>query len=447
MKSVLFLDNKYTKWYYAIINNAQTRQPIKGYGEVHHIVPRSMKGSDEPDNLVKLTAKEHFVTHHLLTKMTTGKANHKMWTAFHFMVYTKNNKASYNKIIITARLYDQLKREIQKVKIKKPKDITGNRIGKILVLEYIMHDDVHSWKCQCDCGKKIIISNKHLMYANRDPITSGCGCGKGQSLKKWKTARRLRKDNALIEYAKLLACCAEIPKIIDDFSIKELDMYRYKCSKHIKDIVYDIYSEWKSGETILKFKITLKELLLNSESTCPMMGSKEYKYFVILFKSDHIFHNEVIQYKPEWINLILKSALHDVPESNNVPQSAIEHWIDNHTYKFLNVDGSYSIKHYKPTPFSNPKNPDEIYEQYLAETITNFQRRNDSNNSEFINWVQSLYTLPQLQTKENLSLYLQYIDKYKQAPISRSKLKRWLYRVATTEDKAIINKSIDNINL
>lgn len=39
------------------------------YYEKHHIVPKCMGGSDEPENLVFLTAKEHFVAHHLLSKM------------------------------------------------------------------------------------------------------------------------------------------------------------------------------------------------------------------------------------------------------------------------------------------------------------------------------------------------------------------------------------------
>lgn len=35
----------------------------------HHIIPRCMGGSDEHDNLVELTAEEHYVAHQLLVKM------------------------------------------------------------------------------------------------------------------------------------------------------------------------------------------------------------------------------------------------------------------------------------------------------------------------------------------------------------------------------------------
>lgn len=47
------------------------------YTERHHIVPRCMGGSDSEDNLVTLSAKEHYVAHHLLFKhYKTSKLAH-----------------------------------------------------------------------------------------------------------------------------------------------------------------------------------------------------------------------------------------------------------------------------------------------------------------------------------------------------------------------------------
>lgn len=40
-----------------------------GYYEKHHIVPHSLGGSDKKDNLVKLSAREHYICHLLLTKI------------------------------------------------------------------------------------------------------------------------------------------------------------------------------------------------------------------------------------------------------------------------------------------------------------------------------------------------------------------------------------------
>ena len=67
---MIFIDNKYTKWYFSIISTAQSRTlPQELYSEKHHIMPKSAGGSNKKSNLVRLTAKEHFVCHRLLPKM------------------------------------------------------------------------------------------------------------------------------------------------------------------------------------------------------------------------------------------------------------------------------------------------------------------------------------------------------------------------------------------
>ena len=65
----------YEKLYYAIINKALRKelsgQRWKGdgkYYEKHHIKPRSLEGTDCNNNLVLLTAKEHYLCHWLLVK-------------------------------------------------------------------------------------------------------------------------------------------------------------------------------------------------------------------------------------------------------------------------------------------------------------------------------------------------------------------------------------------
>lgn len=70
----MFLQNKYTKWYYAIILAALSRTVYDGYNERHHIIPKSLNGDNSVSNVVKLTVREHFICHILLTKITTGSA-------------------------------------------------------------------------------------------------------------------------------------------------------------------------------------------------------------------------------------------------------------------------------------------------------------------------------------------------------------------------------------
>jgi len=83
-----FLDNKYARWYSALMEKARTRVVHEGYKEKHHVVPKSIGGDDDPTNFVVLTAREHFVAHAMLVRMTTGQAHHKMMRAMKFMAST-----------------------------------------------------------------------------------------------------------------------------------------------------------------------------------------------------------------------------------------------------------------------------------------------------------------------------------------------------------------------
>jgi hypothetical protein len=65
----MFNNSKYTKLYYRIINLAEIKNISITIFEKHHIIPRSLGGSNKKSNLVKLTPKEHRLCHILLTKM------------------------------------------------------------------------------------------------------------------------------------------------------------------------------------------------------------------------------------------------------------------------------------------------------------------------------------------------------------------------------------------
>lgn len=63
----------YEKIYNSLVEKAKQRGLDKtqheGYFEIHHIIPRCIGGSDDPDNLVMFTAREHFIAHILLWKI------------------------------------------------------------------------------------------------------------------------------------------------------------------------------------------------------------------------------------------------------------------------------------------------------------------------------------------------------------------------------------------
>lgn len=103
------LNNKYTKWYFSIVSNAKIRV-TEGYVEEHHIIPSSCGGSNASDNLVNLTAREHFICHMLLPKMTSGKNKRSMLYALRCMSNFKNGYHEGKRYIPkSAILYEQLK--------------------------------------------------------------------------------------------------------------------------------------------------------------------------------------------------------------------------------------------------------------------------------------------------------------------------------------------------
>lgn len=85
----------YQRIYNEIIENAKSRglnkQMLDGYFEKHHIIPKCLGGSNDKDNLVLLTAREHFICHYLLTKIY--KNIYKLWTAY-FLLSKKNKVTS-----------------------------------------------------------------------------------------------------------------------------------------------------------------------------------------------------------------------------------------------------------------------------------------------------------------------------------------------------------------
>ncbi len=103
------LINKYSKLYYTITNNAKQRV-TDGYTERHHIIPQSLGGNNDKENLVDLTAREHFICHWLLIKMTDGEDRSKMLYALNGMRAENKHQERYH-TKITARVYEKYRLE------------------------------------------------------------------------------------------------------------------------------------------------------------------------------------------------------------------------------------------------------------------------------------------------------------------------------------------------
>jgi hypothetical protein len=108
---MVFIQNKYTDIYYSIISNAQSRELLNdAYIERHHIIPKSLGGNNEKSNLVSLTAKEHYLCHLLLPKMTSNSAKKKMLYALYCITHVRN-KGQVTRYIPSARQYVKIKND------------------------------------------------------------------------------------------------------------------------------------------------------------------------------------------------------------------------------------------------------------------------------------------------------------------------------------------------
>lgn len=119
------------KQYEQLINAAKFRNlPDQLYREVHHVVPVSMGGRDDADNLVELTAEEHFRAHYLLWKIY---GNREMTYAFHMMCTIERDGIKHT---INEAEYAKLKEDNRHYRSEAMSGSIGNNLGKILPDEW-----------------------------------------------------------------------------------------------------------------------------------------------------------------------------------------------------------------------------------------------------------------------------------------------------------------------
>jgi hypothetical protein len=128
--------------YENIIKKAKSKNRQKGksiYYENHHINPVCLGGSNDADNLVLLTAREHYIAHKLLTYIYPN--NRKIATVFHYMTF---GKTYYNQSSRDYEYARKLASELSKgknhpffgkthsieTKIKQSKSLKGHNVSR-----------------------------------------------------------------------------------------------------------------------------------------------------------------------------------------------------------------------------------------------------------------------------------------------------------------------------
>ena len=108
----------YEKIYNQIVERAKNRV-LDCYTESHHIIPRCMGGGDEKENLVTLTAREHFICHRLLVQIHPD--NNKLKFALWAMCNMKSKRQS--RYVPSSRVYESIKIEVIKLISEKKKGV------------------------------------------------------------------------------------------------------------------------------------------------------------------------------------------------------------------------------------------------------------------------------------------------------------------------------------
>ena len=126
---MVFKDSKYTRWYYQLIEQAKVRVlPRDVYTEKHHIIPQSIGGNNDIDNLIRLTAREHFVCHWLLTKMVVEtKQKYQMWNAFSCMLYRE--RPGQERYKVSSKIFESIKAAGSKIKSERFKGEANPMFG------------------------------------------------------------------------------------------------------------------------------------------------------------------------------------------------------------------------------------------------------------------------------------------------------------------------------
>lgn len=109
----------YNRIYNEIISNANSLNRIKNNGiyyEKHHIMPKCIGGSNNKENLILLTPREHFICHWLLCKIYPH--NHKIIYAFNSFSFKTNGAKNHKGVLDnynTSKNYEYARKRISNI--------------------------------------------------------------------------------------------------------------------------------------------------------------------------------------------------------------------------------------------------------------------------------------------------------------------------------------------
>lgn len=151
----------YKQNYFDYINYVKSlnRKRGKVYYEKHHIIPKCLGGTNEKDNLILLTGREHFLAHYLLCKIYPN--NKKLLFAFAGMKRISKEQKRY----INSRLYEKYK--LKAVEAKGDK-VVCIETGKVYNSVTQAEREVCFGVKEALKGKQLTAGGFHWKYLNKE---------------------------------------------------------------------------------------------------------------------------------------------------------------------------------------------------------------------------------------------------------------------------------------
>lgn len=215
----------YENHYVKLIQKAKNRTlPEKeSYYELHHIIPKCLGGNNTPENIVKLTAREHFVAHWLLFRQ--NPYNNKLAWAFKMMCKIKNNTQS--RYIPSSRAYEEAKQ--------------AAALASSDLLKGVPKSEDHKKKSgEGNKGKKRTEETKALLSSLKKGKQSARAKGVFQlntdgSIVSWFRTTKDAEESTGIVSTSIQSACKGRYKQAGGF------LWRYGLEEHSEDIIQNLY--------------------------------------------------------------------------------------------------------------------------------------------------------------------------------------------------------------
>lgn len=226
----------YQRIYNQIIERAQTRQ-LEGYKETHHIMPKCIGGLDVEENLVELTAREHFLCHRLLIEIypEEEKLKYSLW----LMATGKRRWKTSDPYNISSRTYEYIKLEFSKLMKTKKSKLGRTHSEETKLKQSLSHlgkkdsEETKNKKSQIKLGH---VKNNEWKKNLSESASKSFGRPilqkdlNGNIIKEWETGKKAAIELKL-SYTAINACCIQnekkLPRKRDKLKIGKYVSFNY----------------------------------------------------------------------------------------------------------------------------------------------------------------------------------------------------------------------------